>query len=224
MTVSDHKRMRAMDYVLELIDAAERAEYEADLDRDPELRRAHAEASEELAGVLTTVAPVAPSDASRARLMSALDDKGPFASLVATLARLTDMAEAEMRNLVNTLDDAAAWMMGPADCVQVVHIPSGPATAGAICGFVKVSKGDAFPLHKHLGPETILVMRGEIVEEIEGGATVRYRVGDTLQSDQSVVHVTRSGPDEDLIYMVLVFNGIELVEDEDFIGPDDPRI
>ena len=62
-----------------------------------------------------------------------------------------------------------------ADGVLVAHVPNGPATEGAIVGFIKLAPGTSFPTHTHLGDETVLVVQGAF-RDSEGEEA---RAGDT---------------------------------------------
>jgi predicted ChrR family anti-sigma factor len=175
-------------------------------------------ATEELAALALLAEPEAPSPAARDRLMEAIAFENPFAPLVSALARLGDLAEEAMRSYVKSLVDPASWLPGPAEGISIVHVDGGPSTAGAVVGFVRIAAGGEFPEHTHCGLETVIVVQGKLIDSGGGEAMP----GDVVTMPADSTHTVYAGPDEDVIYFVVVFEGVNV--GDDFIGPSDTRI
>jgi predicted ChrR family anti-sigma factor len=218
--MSEHVGDMALEHALGALAAGARAAVDAHAAGCADCAELLRQANEEVAGWALAAEPVAPSSAARARFDAAIADAGAFAPLVSALARMADLADDAMRKLVGTLDDAAAWVVGPADGIHVVHVDGGPRTAGCIVGFVRIAKGTAFPHHAHLGHEAVMILQGELHDDADGSVA---RAGDLVEREAGTAHAVRAGDDLDVIYLVNVQEGIEL-EGGDVIGPADPRI
>ncbi|MDC0717669.1 cupin domain-containing protein [Nannocystis bainbridge] len=148
--------------------------------------------------------PVRPTAAMRARLLAAVTaPERRFSPFIGRLARLLDLAEARVRELLDRLTDRAAWENVLPD-VELFHLEGGPATAGADVGFVRVAAGARFPHHNHLGDEHVLVLQGGFVED--DGTVVR--AGASSHCGPGSSHSLTALPDQDLVYAVVVF-GVE---------------
>lgn len=196
----------------------EEAAAREELARSPAFAAQVRAAEEELVLVGLSAEPVAPSTGARARLQAALADESPFAPLVSALARFVDLAEAHMRELVGALGDLARWEPGPGEGVQIFHLDGGPATAGAVVGFVRIPAGAVFPEHTHVGRERVLVMQGTLLDE-DGSAA---RPGDVVEQPAGSTHFVRASDDEDVLLLVVVDGGVDV--DGERIGPGDPRL
>lgn len=148
--------------------------------------------------------PVPPAPDLRARLLaSATRPDRRFAPFAARLARLIDVAHARADALLASLARPDVWeRFLPA--VDLVHLQGGPAVAGADVGFVRVAAGAAFPEHRHLGDERVLVLQGGYRDS--GGAVVR--AGDLVDQPAGSAHAFVALPEADLLYAVVV-RGVE---------------
>lgn len=138
--------------------------------------------------------------------MASARGPGRFAPFIDRLARLVDLAAARAQELLAGLSRPDVWQPSPGPNVHLVHFDGGPACAGADAGFVRLDAGTPFPEHRHLGDETVLVLQGSYLDS--SGATVR--AGDIVRMPKGSSHHFTAGPDEDLIYAVVVFEGIEI--------------
>jgi anti-sigma factor ChrR (cupin superfamily) len=176
-------------------------------DLDPAaLASEQAAAEAALASLAVALPPVAPPPGLRDRLMASARGPGRFAPFIDRLARLVDLAAARAQELLASLSRPDVWQPSPGPNVRLVHFDGGPACAGADAGFVRLDAGTAFPEHRHLGDETVLVLQGSYLDS--GGATIRP--GDVIKMPKGSSHHFTAGPDEDLIYAVVVFEGIEI--------------
>jgi hypothetical protein len=181
-----------------------------------------AEAAEAFASFVSLVSSVEPAPApehGRERLLAALHPEGRLDAFADAAARMLDITPEQARKL---LDDAArpeAYEPGPFPDVHLQHITGGPAAAGAVTGFVRMPGGTAFPLHDHLGDETVLVLQGSLFEPETGRVA---RAGDVLRATAGDTHTTVARPGPDLVYLVVLFEGLRIGETE--IRADDPRL
>lgn len=152
-----------------------------------------------------------PPEWLRGRVLAAAVRHGRFESLVARVAGMLDVARDRARELLAQIDDAAAWVAGPGPS-QLIHLPPGPRVAALNCGFVRVPAGEVFPPHRHLGDEHVLVLQGGY--EDSDGATL-HRGDEAFKPGGSEHHFTAL-PGADLVYLVVLANGIDIPSDPGF--------
>lgn len=134
----------------------------------------------------------------------------------ARIAALTDLAEAHVRGLLAQWEEAAVWSEASPG-VSIFHFEGGPATVGAITGFVRIEAGGAFPEHRHLGREWNLVITGSLV--LPGGRLVR--AGEVVEMEPGSSHAVGATAEEAVVYLAVSLEGIAI--DDVPLGPDDPR-
>lgn len=149
--------------------------------------------------------PAPPAGDLRARLLAAAAaPERRFGPFVARLARLLDVAHDRARELLAGLARPEAWQALLPN-IGLIHLEGGPAVAGADVGFVRIAAGTAFPHHRHLGDEHVLVLQGGFVED-DGAIT---RAGASSFRPAGSAHTITALPGEDLIYAVVVY-GVEI--------------
>lgn len=216
--LSDADRELAWALALDALTGDEHDQAEARLETDAAFA-AEVDAARADAAVLALGADlVEPSADAKARFEQELAYDGPFASLVSSLARLADLGREKMEALVRGVADVAGWEDGPGDGVRIFHLAGGPATAGAVVGFVKIPAGGHFPEHTHGGHETVIIMQGTLLDSLDGS---RAGPGDVVVREAGTTHTT-TADDQDCIYLVVVFEGVQV--GDEFIGPDDPAL
>lgn len=194
------------------------AAHRAALSRDlgpATLASAEAEAAEALTSLAVALPPATPSPGLRDRLLASARGPARFAPFIDRLARMVDLAGERVQALLASLTprpsgpdlaDRGTWQPSPAPHIHLVHFDGGPACAGADVGFVRVDAGTTFPDHRHVGEETVLVLQGSYRDS--DGTLVR--AGDIVKKSADSHHHFTAGPDEPLIYAVVVFGGIEI--------------
>ncbi len=217
--LTDADRELAWAYALDALDDEERAAAMTRMTHDVAFAAEVDAARDDVALIAMTSPPLAPSNAAQARFDEELAYEGPFATLVSSLARLADLGRKKMEALVAGVADAAGWEEGPGDGIRIFHVDGGPATAGAVVGFVKIPAGGHFPEHTHSGRETVLIMQGTLIDSLDGTAA---GPGDVVVREAGSTHTTSAGDDEDCIYLVVVFEGVTV--GGQFIGPGDPEL
>jgi quercetin dioxygenase-like cupin family protein len=191
---------RLTGYLLGLLDDAEAAEVEAALAGDP----AAVDALDEMAEALSCIAPpVGAGGVERAR--AALAPRERFVGFEQAVGEIIDRSAEDARTVLTAIDDPGRWEAAPIPNAHFFHLEGGPATEGADVGFVRVDAGTEFPMHEHLGREVVLVLQGAVVD---GDGTV-FGPGAIDRRDAGTAHRFRAAPGPDLIYLVVVFEGVE---------------
>jgi len=157
------------------------------------------------AALALALPPVPPSTALRDRVLADVTRVGRFDAVCARVAAMLDLAKDKARDLLRTIDQATSWVPGPAG-VELIHLPAGPAVAGANCGFVRLPASAKFPHHRHRGEERVLVVQGGY-QDSDGRI---YRRGDDDQKPAGSEHSFTALPGTDLIYLVVLYEGIDI--------------
>jgi len=160
-------------------------------------------ALERFAAIAAMAPHQTPPNALRARLLAAAAQ--PRYAWLDRMARLLHIAEDRARALLDGLDNAALWATTPTPGVLFQHLHPGPATAGAVVGFVKVPAGTAFPHHVHIGQEHVLVLEGGF-RDMTGKV---FLPGDISPMPPGSEHHFDALPGDDLLYLAVIFEGVE---------------
>lgn len=175
--------------------------------------------AEVLAALVTALAPIEPTAIRRARLLEATARPGRLARFAAPIAALIDVTVDKARELLERLGDASSWQRDLVPGLDALWVEGGPAAAACIRGFARLAAGAPFPVHRHLGRETTLVLEGAMIES--SGRVVRP--GESLTLDADVRHSYRAAPGgTDLLFFVVVREGIAF-EDGERLLHRDPR-
>lgn len=161
----------------------------------------------ELHGLLAHAAPArsAPS-VLRARLLASVRESSPFSAFVAELQQLFDLGRGVVQELLASAVSAASWEAGPVRGIELFHLDGGPRVAAADAGFVRMAPGTVFPLHRHLGPEVVLVLAGSYLDS----SGVRYGVGDLVSLPEGSEHSFTADPVEGVVFAVVV-SGVDIL-------------
>ena len=188
------------------LSAKERAEIDAHVGQ---CARCAAEAramNETFANLALAIPPISPSPHIKARVLAAAAGKGRLAQYVAQLARFFDVTAEKARALLDVVDEPSAWEPGPVEGVALLHLNGGPRFAMADCGLVRFPAGMDWPLHRHVGPESMFIFEGGIVET-DG---TRWVAGQELHKPAGSEHAFKILPETDCVCAVIVNEGIEM--------------
>jgi anti-sigma factor ChrR (cupin superfamily) len=211
MTAGVHVIDLLPEYAVGTLPEATAREVEAHLARCNPCARELAVLDDVFAALPLGLPPVAPPRALRDRIFAVVDGASRFETLVGRVAGMLDLARDRARELLAFIDDAARWVPGPASS-RLIHLEGGPAVAGANCGFVRLAAGAAFPHHRHLGEEHVLVLQGGF--EDSDGATLHR--GDEAFKTAGSEHAFTALPGVDLVYLVVLGGGIDIPSDPGF--------
>lgn len=111
-----------------------------------------------------------------------------FPEWLSAVAELFGMPVADLSSLQHVLDDESCWFTASdLPCMVIpLMVPNPDQTSGYL------SLADAstiIPRHRHAARETVLVLRGHLVEE--GGVGRDVRTGERLVSEPGTAHATR---------------------------------
>ncbi len=191
------------------------------LELDPflrELAEAGVSEAEAMEVLLDSLEPAPLPATLRARILEATRTESRFASFTAQVAKLVDVTVDTAKELLLGIDREESWGPAAVPAMLLYNFDGGPAVANAIAGFVRMPAGSSFPLHSHLGEETVLVLQGRYREN--DGRIVGP--GETRVSTTETHHSFEVLEGAELIYLVVAQNGIE-IGDRTF-GPDDPTM
>jgi hypothetical protein len=152
------------------------------------------------------LAPVRPSAMVREGLLAALDPNPRLSRWTERLASFFEVAHERAAMLLARIEVAAAWAAGPLEGVGLMHTEGGPALAGADVGLVRFPAGMAWPLHRHIGAERMLLLEGGLVEA-DGRA---WRAGEIIDMPAGSEHSFIIDADGPCVAAVIVWEGIEL--------------
>ncbi len=144
------------------------------------------------------------------RLLSLAGGKERYLPFLDRIISIFDLGEPVARDHLYSVDDAEAWEdMLPG--VRFRDFECGPAVGEAHGGLVRLAPGEVFPMHQHVGQETVLLLQGTL-EDDHGK---RFHAGDTVVSADGSQHEVRNVGDDEVIYAALVV-AIQFVgEDEE---------
>ena len=168
---------------------------------------------EALAGAAETPAP-----GLRERIMASAVLDGRFDRFIPNVAELLDIDAERAKELLDGIGKDESWYVGLVPDVSLYDVEGGPAVQNAITGFLRLPAMVPFPEHGHLGTELSLIIQGSGIDD-RGRI---WNVGDIVERTEDDVHSFHARPGPDLVFLVVVQNGIELGGQK--IGPDDPRM
>jgi len=142
---------------------------------------------------------------TRGRLLAGFDDSGRFERYVGPVAVLADVSEDTARGWLDAVWGATPHWEMAAPGARAWWVEGGPNAHSALRGFVHVGASNAFPHHKHLGAEHVLVL--------QGGARMstgeRLRAGDSMTSAPGVEHAFEATQGPDLLVFTVAFDGLD---------------
>ncbi|MFT5431871.1 MAG: quercetin dioxygenase-like cupin family protein [Myxococcota bacterium] len=173
---------------------------------DPVLAAALDEVSE-IYGLIGSSVDAMPAPAHiRNRLVATIAETPRFERFTDTVARILEVATETAAAMIAGIDRLTSWEPSPWNGIQLYHLEGGPVAANAIVGFVRIAPGEVFPMHKHLGDETVFVLQGRCVDNLgsEHGAGELVRMPPDTEHE---LFVPADSPE--FIYLAVVQEGIE---------------
>lgn len=130
-----------------------------------------------------------------------------FAPLFGALGELFDLGDLELAALFETALEPGGWVQGPLPGLELFHLAGGPRVAHADNGLVRLAPSTHFPMHRHLGPERVLVLEGGYVDEPSGK---RYGPGDLHEMEAESAHAYVTVPERSTLFAVSLVSGIHI--------------
>lgn len=153
-------------------------------------------------------APALPRPSARQRLLTAIASPGRrLAPLYGALGQLFDWGDAELEALFARAEEPSAWAASQVQGVMLLHLAGGPRVAGADNGLVRLAPSTTFPLHRHLGPERVLVLSGGYRDDQSGQL---YRSGDWHEMPVGSSHSYTSIAEGETWLAVSVVEGVHV--------------
>jgi len=157
-------------------------------------------------GVPAELVPMSPPSSLRSAVLAAAS-ADPFSPFVDRLAVLFDVAVGTARAYLARLETPDGWVdLLPG--ITYLDLEGGPAAAGGKVGLVRMDKGARFPLHRHVGVERVLILRGGL-RDAAGG---RVWAGEVAEMADGTEHWFEALGDDGLVYAVVV-------ADVEILGP-----
>jgi len=194
------------EFLFDALAPEERRRFAAAVEASPALAREVAAAQEVMAAwAQLRVKPETPPPALRQRLLDTVGSVDRFRPFFAPLARLFDLAEGAVREILGRVDEAAGWSVFPGGA-RYFHFLPGPSMATQEAGVVRMAPGTTFPRHRHRSGETTLVLDGVMYDrgQVHGAGAI-------IEAEPGSIHDYRAGAGRDLI-LVSRHGGIELTE------------
>ena len=183
----------------------ERARAIAHVAACPECRAELAALEEALAGPALALSPVPPPPPVAARLLASAAAPGRFA-FADLVARVFDLSHDGATSVLASADDPARWEAGPIRGLELLHLAGGPAVAQADSGLVRFAPGTAFPRHRHIGLEVMVVLEGGFTDD----RGEYHGAGERLHEPPGSSHAFVCDPVEGCLAAVVLFGGIEI--------------
>lgn len=150
----------------------------------------------------------APPPLLRERLLSTIARPWlRYAPLYGALSELFDLGDAALAELFERAESSSEWSASPVPATELLHLTAGPRVVGADNGLVRVRAGACFPMHRHLGLERVLVLRGGYRDEPSGRM---YGPGDLHEMSPGSSHAYTALPERELLLAVSVVSGVEV--------------
>ena len=197
---------RLTEWLLGILDKQAGEQVERERQDSAEAREALSELEELLGNVALAAEPRTPSPGVRERLLESLLPEMRFEGFKERLATLFDLSIERVRELLDTLDSVSGepWEKAGLPGVHLLHFDGGLRVASADCGLVHVEPGQAFPPHRHLGHEWVLVLQGEARED----SGRLFQPGDLIHKAPGSVHSFRILGEQPFVFAVVVFEGV----------------
>lgn len=131
-----------------------------------------------------------------------------YAPFYGALRELFDLNDSELGNVFERAEDPGEWMTAPMPGTSLLHLRGGPRRAGADNGLLRLRAGTAFPEHRHLGSERVVVLEGGYRETPSGRV---FRAGDVHEMGADSTHSYVALPERDLLFAVSLVEGVDVV-------------
>jgi hypothetical protein len=152
--------------------------------------------------------PSAPPQLLRERLLATVArPRLRYAPLFGALSELFDLGDSALADLFERAADPRAWTPSRVPATELLHLQGGPRVAAADNGLVRIQGGARFPMHRHQGPERVLVLEGSYRDEPSGRV---YGPGDWHEMATGSSHAYLALPAHTLLLAASVVGGVDV--------------
>ena len=130
-----------------------------------------------------------------------------YAPFFGALGELFDLNDSELASVFERADDPREWVESPVAGTSLLHFRGGPRAAEADNGLVRIRAGLAFPSHRHLGQERVLVLEGGYRDAPTGRV---FRAGDWHEMEAGTAHAYVALEERDLLLAASLVGGVEV--------------
>ena len=183
-------------YALGILEADEAGAVERAIAGDAALAAELASYQQTAGAIGTALEPVAPAPEVKQRLLASVGG-GRFEAFAARLGRMYDVTLERAREILGLIERPASWIPQVVPGISFVDFEGGPATAGADCGFVRLTPGTVFPPHTHIGEEATTILSGQIHDPVHNRT---LGPGEDCLMTPGTTHYWVCIGDEDCIY------------------------
>jgi len=142
----------------------------------------------------------------RSRILQDVSAIAPYSLYHHDMAGVLGGTEAGLRKELASMPHPSTWTAGPIPRCRLFPCVAESAPRDAIRTLVLMESGSHFPMHEHLGDETIVIVQGSM--QLEDGQV--HRPGDVLRMAAGTSHAFDVPTGLDLIYLALVDRGLQI--------------
>jgi hypothetical protein len=146
------------------------------------------EALAELAQAL--VEPVRAPPSVRASLLARLKGESRYAPFGCSLKDVFDLSDAGLVDLLARASQSERWTAGIPPVRRYLDFRPGPAALAPRAGLVTLAAGCRIPAHRHDEPEVMLVLEGQVSDDLGRVAGP----GERIASQVGAAHAVTVGP------------------------------
>lgn len=152
--------------------------------------------------------PSAPPQLLRERLLATVArPRLRYAPLFGPLSELFDLGDSALADLFERAADPREWAPARVPATELFHLQGGPRVAAADNGLVRIQAGARFPMHRHVGPERVLVLEGSYRDEPSGRV---YGPSDWHEMAAGSSHAYLALPGQPLLLAVSLVAGVDV--------------
>ncbi len=142
----------------------------------------------------------------RSRILQDVSAIAPYSLYHKDIAGVLGGTEEALRKELASMPHPSTWTTGPIPRCRLFPCVADGAPRDAIRTLVLMESGSRFPLHEHLGDETIVIVQGSM--QLEDGQV--HRPGEILRMASGTSHAFDVPVGLDLIYLALVDQGLQI--------------
>ncbi|MBI4819445.1 MAG: hypothetical protein HY791_24450 [Deltaproteobacteria bacterium] len=131
-----------------------------------------------------------------------------FGAVIDDVMRLVDLSRGRAVELLSEVASIHRWTTGYTAGFRFLHFQAGPSCAEAYPGLVYMGPSVRFPLHRHTGKESVLILEGSLLDLTSGQTSAP---GELTVMEAGSEHAYQAGPDG-LLFLVVLERDIELLE------------